>query len=105
MCPNSPVPHLQQLPQECALGGAGRGLCPQRPQHPRAILEPCAPLHLCPTHKNRRNVRWVGLARDGVDFAPKDLSKASNFLQREATEGKVGCVCSLLRIVLLPKRI
>lgn len=43
---------------------------------------------------------WVGTARDAVDFAPKDLTRASTFLQQEAMEGKVcGHVqsCLLLR--------
>lgn len=38
----------------------------------------------------RRNVVWVGTARDGADFAPKDIGSAAAFMQREAAEGKVG---------------
>ncbi|MEW5298161.1 MAG: hypothetical protein WDW36_001313 [Sanguina aurantia] len=35
-----------------------------------------------------RNVKWVGTARDGVDYSPKDVAKVAEFLREESAAGQ-----------------
>lgn len=57
-----------------------------------AILIPVS-LYVCrllyPLQAIDKNVKYVGTARDGVDYSPKDVAKVAGFLQDESAAGQV----------------
>lgn len=43
-------------------------------------------------HAVESQAKLVGMERDGVDFAPKDLATVSNFLKCDSTSELLGCI-------------